>query len=337
MPTPEAQPPAPQGPLQFEEAEYAPETPGGLTCSECKSPIVDRYYETSGRVVCEPCRVRIQQAYEGGSKVGRAARAPLLGGVAAAVAGAIYYGITKATDSNFGLVAVVVGLLIGGAVKAGSGGRGGLFYQLLALFLTYTTIGASILPLAIEGAREQQQKEEARFMEEIQSQIKKLEAEAKTKTEAGTDKPAAEQTPKSDEVAAPDNTPKGDEPEVAKSEAPADQPGADGETPENRAAEKSVDAPEDDDLDFVMEEEPAPTGVALLIGLGALAAIAYTLPVLVAVNSPISGLIYGFALWEAWKINKKTELAFQGPFDVVPIADEPAAHDGSAQDAEHGA
>ena len=36
--------------------------------------------------------------------------------------------------------------MVGGAVKAGSGNRGGRFYQLMALFLTYSAIVAMLVP-----------------------------------------------------------------------------------------------------------------------------------------------------------------------------------------------
>ena len=60
----------------------------------------------------------------------------------------------------------------------------------------------------------------------------------------------------------------------------------------------------------------------ILIGLTVLSVvfigIAYATPVLVAIQSPISGLIFGFALWEAWKLNRKVQLAFNGPFRLAP-------------------
>ncbi len=42
--------------------------------------------------------------------------------------------------------------------------------------------------------------------------------------------------------------------------------------------------------------------------------IAYSIPVYAAFSSPIDGLIFGFALWEAWKLNRRLVLAFNGPF-----------------------
>jgi hypothetical protein len=41
-------------------------------------------------------------------------------------------------------------------------------------------------------------------------------------------------------------------------------------------------------------------------------------PVLVAIEDPLSGLIFSFALWEAWRISKGAKLVFNGPFRVMP-------------------
>src|SRR2546422_2854982 len=52
----------------------------------------------------------------------------------------LYFGIEAATGYELGLVAVVVGLMVGGAVRKGSNGRGGWRYQALAMFLTYCAV-----------------------------------------------------------------------------------------------------------------------------------------------------------------------------------------------------
>jgi hypothetical protein len=67
-------------------------------------------------------------------------------GTVAAIAGAIlYFLIVRATHINFGLVSIVVGFMVGSAVRHGSGNRGGTSYQLLALFLTYCAIALMLL------------------------------------------------------------------------------------------------------------------------------------------------------------------------------------------------
>ena len=62
----------------------------------------------------------------------------------------IYYVILRVTGYNIGLVAVLVGFMVGGAVRKGTGNRGGLFYQMLAVFLAYTAIGAMHLPFLFD-------------------------------------------------------------------------------------------------------------------------------------------------------------------------------------------
>ena len=37
----------------------------------------------------------------------------------------------------------------------------------------------------------------------------------------------------------------------------------------------------------------------------------YTIPVQIAIRNPISGLIFGFGLWEAWKIAKRVRVVDQ--------------------------
>ena len=41
------------------------------------------------------------------------------------------------------------------------------------------------------------------------------------------------------------------------------------------------------------------------------------IPILISVQAPISGLIFAFALWEAWKINRKVQIVFSGPFSLA--------------------
>ncbi len=55
----------------------------------------------------------------------------------------------------------------------------------------------------------------------------------------------------------------------------------------------------------------------------------YTIPIQIAIRNPISGLIFGFGLWEAWKIAKRVELSINGPFRVQqPAAPEVYDHGG---------
>jgi hypothetical protein len=61
----------------------------------------------------------------------------------------------------------------------------------------------------------------------------------------------------------------------------------------------------------------------ILLGIGALLAFSIVLPVLVGMGSPISILILGFGLVQAWRMNKRVELNVTGPYRLAPAA--PAA------------
>ncbi len=56
----------------------------------------------------------------------------------------LYYAILVATHADIGLVAIAAGYIVGRAVRKGSDNRGGPFYQVLAVFFTYTSIGLMI-------------------------------------------------------------------------------------------------------------------------------------------------------------------------------------------------
>ena len=298
-------PPAPDEPLQFDEADFGTEAPLGPACSICRAPIADRYYEVSGQVVCEPCRDRMEATTRGGSRAVRLFKATAFGLVAAALGAVLYYAIVRATDMNFGLVAVVVGLMVGGAVRSGSGHRGGWGYQLLAVGLTYLAIAGMIAPFLISSLAEleeqQEQQEQKQEDEAIRARIQAMVDEAEregAEPEAKAEAEAADRAPAE----------KGREagPETAAA-------GADGKG----VVVKVVAPPEND-----------PTIGQIVLAIAAMAAFGLALPVMVGIGHPISGLIYTFALWEAWKINRRTTLAFNGPYHVTtPSAGEPADED----------
>jgi hypothetical protein len=111
------------GDLQFDQAEYE-ESCGQLTCGACETKIYSTYFEVNGNPTCERCRYRVEEEIASGSGAGRFLRALIAGVAAGAVGSGIYYGIAKLTGYEIGLVAIVVGLLVGFAVKWGCNGRG---------------------------------------------------------------------------------------------------------------------------------------------------------------------------------------------------------------------
>lgn len=135
--------PQPPGPsvLQFDRAEFV--SPAGASCARCKAPLTVGYYTVGRDVLCAACAAHAVEVMRGGSGVGRGLRAIVLGVLASGLGAGIYFAVAEITGVEIGLVAIVVGFLVGIAVRIGSRGRGGGFYQLLAVFLTYAAIGAS--------------------------------------------------------------------------------------------------------------------------------------------------------------------------------------------------
>jgi hypothetical protein len=167
---------------------------------------------------------------------------------------AIYFGVLKATGYEIGLISIVVGLLVGGAVRKGAGGRGGWVYQLLAVFLTYTAIVASYTAVVIPGLLAQMEADRA----------------ANNGAAVANNVPANKAAAKAAPVGQPPPMP-------AKVE----------------AAEATM---------------PLPIALAVFVGF------LYAVPILAGFEQPIGLFIIGFALWEAWKINRRVRLVIQGPF-----------------------
>ena len=130
--------------LQFGRAEYA--SPAGPQCAACQRPLSSAYYEINTRIICESCFSQTQRTQAQGSGMVPFFNA-LLFGVGAAIAGAvIYFAVAAMTGYEFGLIAIVVGFMVGWAVRKGSEGRGGVGYQFLAVILTYLAIVSTYIP-----------------------------------------------------------------------------------------------------------------------------------------------------------------------------------------------
>jgi hypothetical protein len=79
----------------------------------------------------------------------------LLFGLGAGIAGAIiYYAVIAITNFEIGIVAILIGYMVGYAVRKGAGGRGGRRFQVLAVTLTYIAVGLAYTPIAMKGALE---------------------------------------------------------------------------------------------------------------------------------------------------------------------------------------
>jgi hypothetical protein len=281
--------------LQFDQAEPLAPTSSGPSCAGCKRPITDEYFEINGKVVCPSCRAQVEASFRGGSRVARVLRATTFGVVSAIAGAVLYYAIFKGTNIHFGLVAVLVGYMVGAAVKKGSGGRGGRFYQLLALFLTYSSIVGFHVPFVLEQAVE---------------------------PAVGPEDPVAARPGARKENPANEKQ-KGGAPTLAKGEN-AQKPAQ--KVPAANPNVGAVPKPAAGDQGNGARAENAPDGptslpefmLLLFVFLATVIGFLYQLPVLNAIRDPLLGLIFSFALWEAWKISKGAKPVFNGPFQMKP-------------------
>ena len=141
--------------LSFDKAKFDESGSPSLSCAFCKGDVFGTYYEINGQTTCEQCRFKVESSHTEGSPLGRAARA-VLGGIVGGIVGAgIYYAVLAVTGYEIGLVAIVVGLLVGFGVRWGSGGIGGRGYQVLAAAITYVAIVSTYVPFFVEEARKQ--------------------------------------------------------------------------------------------------------------------------------------------------------------------------------------
>jgi len=142
--------------LQFDRVETGQPLPDGdaanpaVTCAVCQKPIDTEYYHINGKPVCESCRHVVSSAATTPRGAGPLLRAVLFG-VGAAIAGAaIYYGVIALTGLEIGIVAILIGYMVGYSVRKAAAGRGGRRFQILAVALTYWSVGLAYTPLAFK-------------------------------------------------------------------------------------------------------------------------------------------------------------------------------------------
>lgn len=142
----------PEVEIQFDQADFGK---GGekaaRTCVSCACELGAQYFVANGQIVCERCARALSAVTSGGTGLGRFAKATSFGIVAGALGAGIYFAIAKLTGYEIGLVAIVVGLLVGGAVRLGAAGRGGALYQVLAVAITYAAIVLTYVPYVLQG------------------------------------------------------------------------------------------------------------------------------------------------------------------------------------------
>lgn len=262
--------------LQFDRAEFGGQ-PANPACAACQQPVVDRYFDVNGQMTCATCREAIANVLEkdpGWSAPFKALAAGLGGGFAGAI---LYYAVVKLTGYEIGLIAIVVGLLVGRAVRWGSGGRGGRWYQVMAVAITYVAIVSTYVPFIIEGIRNSQTAQQTTSVE-------------------GTPASGAQNGSAGDTAKAADTANAGN-----------------AASPSHAAAATS--SAQNNEL----------TLGGFLIAVGLLFLFVLAAPLLAGFENIIGWLIIGFALWEAWKTNRRVALAIAGPFALAPVGGAGAA------------
>jgi hypothetical protein len=141
---------------------------GAVTCSLCQRTIHSEYYDVSGHAACADCRGSAEALTQTPRGAGPLLKAGVFGLGAGIVGAIIYYAVIAITDFEIGIVAILIGYMVGYGVRKGAGGRGGRRFQVLAIALTYAAVALAYTPIVIQAelkhhaARREQAKAEER-------------------------------------------------------------------------------------------------------------------------------------------------------------------------------
>ena len=130
--------------LQFETAEPAAAAVPPQGCARCQRPLPGEYYAIGKHMICPDCHAELAGPAAGNSaaRLGKA----LLFGIGGGILGSlIWFGVRRVSGYEIGLIAVLVGFLVGKAVRKGSGDVGGTAYQIMAVLITYGGVAMSFV------------------------------------------------------------------------------------------------------------------------------------------------------------------------------------------------
>ena len=138
----------------FDRAEFDEADPAPGVCRVCEKDLTDAYYEVHGQVVCPDCREKFTEHFESGFGPFRLVKSLALGSLGGGIGAALYYGVAALSGYEIGLIAIVVGWLVGTGVRIGSENRGGLPYQAMAVLITYLAIVTTYVPHVLDALRQ---------------------------------------------------------------------------------------------------------------------------------------------------------------------------------------
>jgi len=130
----------------------SPDKPA-VVCEFCETSIDTEYFHVHGTMCCGGCRRRLEAATETPRGFAPLVTAGAFGLGAGIVGAAIYYAVIAVTHLEIGIVAILIGYMVGRAVRMGARGRGGLRFQVLAVALTYVSVALAYMPLVIQEMR----------------------------------------------------------------------------------------------------------------------------------------------------------------------------------------
>jgi len=149
--------PGTDAPLQFDRVQSGRTDAGtaaarGVVCQSCGAAIRTNYFSLGEATICGLCRANFEESVERSRSWPTFFKASLYGLAAAILGAIIYYGVIAITNLEIGLVAILIGYMVGFAIRKGALGFGGMRYQILALGLTYLAVSLAYVPLAFQAA-----------------------------------------------------------------------------------------------------------------------------------------------------------------------------------------
>lgn len=88
-----------------------------VECESCHVPLETEYYQINGHTFCERCRAGIEASAETPRGIRPLLTAGIFGLGAGIVGAVIYYGVIALTNFEIGLVAILIGYMVGYAVR----------------------------------------------------------------------------------------------------------------------------------------------------------------------------------------------------------------------------
>jgi hypothetical protein len=112
-------------------------------CSLCHAALAGEYFTLRGLCLCPGCAEKIRERQRGR---GNLRRALLFGFMVAAVLACLWFLAASASGRPLSPIALLAGVVVGLAVHQGSGGCGGLRYQVIAMLLVYVAFVVRFVP-----------------------------------------------------------------------------------------------------------------------------------------------------------------------------------------------